>query len=363
MGQQRGDPFEDSPARSINSTPRPPATPRAASNNPVTRTPGNLRRTTELRPTGGDIRPVAGDIRPSGNNVGVSGGGIRPVEVRSPLQNEAYYDAQLRPRTPRYGVTGFSVNSGWDDPPWGDRDPGRREVPRASSATFGGYAETGTSWSSAPAAAGGAIQFRGDSGATEGAGAATEAGRATTTRPVRRYSTPAHVGAASAPRTSSQVVGQPPSVNDDAEWFETRTNTSAVARARRDMRPEVRLAVRLTLENRYAGAMDTVRGAVYRDPEFFAGEPAFADAGTREHVERAIAAYRADSGKRISPADAQFMVAALSASIGDRDAARAAIRAARQEGESRPSGKVLHRVLNRGYSPEGAGAVGDEVQP
>jgi hypothetical protein len=184
LGQQRGDPFEDSSARPIGSTPRPPATPRAASNNAVTRTPGNLRRTTELRPVGGDIRPVAGDIRPSGGDVGVSGGGIRPVEVRSPLQNDAYYEAQLRPRTPRYGVTGHSVNPGWDDPPWGDRELGRRPPPRSSSnATFGGYVESGSSWRSSAAAAGGLVSINGEAGGGEVAGG--EASSAPGTRAVR----------------------------------------------------------------------------------------------------------------------------------------------------------------------------------
>jgi hypothetical protein len=110
------------------------------------------------------------------------------------------------------------------------------------------------------------------------------------------------------------------------------------------------MAVRLTSEGKFLGAVDTVRQAVYREPEAFNAERGslFSDSEITAKLTQAIAAYRDGPHPGVSQADAEFMVAALSASEGQGDAAFAAIRQARAAGEDRPSGKALHRVLSRG---------------
>jgi len=292
--------------------------------------PGQLRRIGEPAPVGGGIRPVGGDIRPVGGDIGVSGGGIRPISIGSPLQNDRSYDSRLRPHTTAVGVSGYSIEPGWDDPPWGPRD-----VQRPAS-SFGSGDSGGV----------------GNAGFGPGVDTSGVASRAVGEAIQRRY-IPAQAWRA-APRPPRAAASAPAvDMGSHADWIDPTPIPSVAARPRRDVRPDLRMAVRLSLGDRMPDAIDAVRPAVYREPEAFnaTAGPLFSDPQMLARIDEAIAAYRTAAPARVSAADAEFMIAVLEAAAGRGDEAFAAIRQARELGESRPSGKSLHRVLSRGRVP------------
>lgn len=323
------------------------------------RTPGFLRPISELRPVGGDIRPVGGGIRPVGGNLGPSGSDLRPVEITSPLANDRSFDARTRPNTTAAGVTGFAIEPGWDDPPW--PDAGDRS---GSGVSLGGSRRSRSSSSSGVAMGGdgssgpvGQVLLPGRFSAGSGtappvvAGASVvganpappspAAGPVANRPPVRR----------SAPASASAGVAAAslPAGAADRDWFDTGEVKPQRARSG-DIRPDLRLAARLTTNGQQAGAVDVVRHAVYQQPEAFSAAQVSlfeSDPAAQERIRLAIAEYTSPGHARVSQVDAAFMVAALSAAIGDSDAAVDAIRSARQLGETRASGKALHRVLTR----------------
>lgn len=309
--------------------------------------PGQLRRLGGPTPVGGGIRPVGGDIRPVGGDIGVSGGGIRPVGIGSPLQNDRSFAGRLRPHTTAVGVSGFAIEPGWDDPPWGPSD-----IERPSS-SFG---------------AGGSAGWEGVSSAGFGPGLDTSGvadgalGDAIARRYVPAPARPWRV----APRTPGVPAGNTDDAGSDTDWIDPSPIPPLAARPRSDVRPDLRMAVRLSLDHRLPGAIDTVRQAVYREPEAFnaAAGPLFTDPHMLARVDEAISAYRDAPPAGVSPADAAFMVAALEAAAGRGDRAFAAIRHARELGEDRPSGKSLHRVLSRGrVAASDGGATPDPLAP
>lgn len=289
--------------------------------------PGQLRRLGEPTPVGGGIRPVGGDIRPVGGDIGVSGGGIRPINVGSPLQNDRSFYSRVRPHTTAVGVSGYAIEPGWDDPPWGPR-----EVLRPAS-SFDSSASGGV----------------GNAGFGPGVDTSGVANPAVGDAIQRRY-VPAQAWRV-APRAPRQAAsGRAIDRGSDSDWVDPTPIPPLAARPRRDVRPDLRMAVRLSLEDRMPGAIDAVRQAVYREPEAFdtAAGAIFSDPQMLAKVDEAIAAYRAAPNTQVSASDAEFMVAVLSAAAGRGDEAFAAIQRARQLGENRPSGKSLHRVLSRG---------------
>lgn len=310
--------------------------------------PGQLRRLGGPAPVGGGIRPVGGDIRPVGGDIGVSGGGIRPVGIGSPLQNDRSFAGRLRPHTTAVGVSGFAIEPGWDDPPWGPSD-----IERPAS-SFGAAGSAG--WEGVSSAGFG--PGLDTSGVADGA-----LGDAIARRYVPAPARPWRV----APRTPGATAGHTADdAGSDADWIDPTPIPPLAARPRSDVRPDLRMAVRLSLDHRLPGAIDTVRQAVYREPEAFNGAAGalFTDPRTLARVDEAIAAYRDAPPANVSPADAAFMVAALEAAAGRGDQAFAAIRRARELGEDRPSGKSLHRVLSRGRAaPPNEGAAPDPLSP
>jgi hypothetical protein len=311
--------------------------------------PGQLRPTGELRPVGGGLRPVGGDIRPTGGSLSPVGAGIRPVEVRSPLQDDRSFNARLRPRTPVNGVTGTVVEPGFDNPPWAE-GPSAGVGGRESGAgpTYGRVLIPGRPM----------IENDGPIGIDLSVMGSRSDDAATRPAPSAAYDLEA--ARAAAIRRSTAAAAR--STGDDRGWFDppaTAPGTSA-----RDVRAEVRLAARLAASSaerseNWSAAVDAMRNAVYASPEAFApgsGGMFSSDPAMQERLRAAIAACGPDAVGRMSAPDAAFMRAALSAAAGDSDAALQAIRQARELGETRPSGKALHRVLSRprAVEPEAA---------
>lgn len=314
--------------------------------------PGQLRRLGGPTPVAGGIRPVGGDIRPVGGDIGITGGGIRPVGIGSPLANDRSFAGRLRPSTTAVGVSGYAIEPGWDDPPWGPSD-----VERPAS-SFGTGRTAG--WESVSSAGFG--PGVNTSGVADGA-IDDSIGRryvpSSTRERVWRVATHAP---SRAQEPDATAADHDASTGDSADWIDPAPIPPLAARPRRNVRPDLRMAVRLSLEHQFHGAIDTLREAVYREPEAFnAAEGAlFGDPEMQARVEQAIATYRAapPGVAGVLPTDAAFMVAALEAASGRGDEAFAAIRHARELGEDRPSGKSLHRVLSRGrMTMPGAGSA------
>lgn len=306
--------------------------------------PGQLRPTGELRPVGGNLRPVGGNIRPTGGSLSPVGTGIRPIEVRSPLQDDRSFNARTRPRTPVYGVTGTVVEPGFDNPPWNENTAGGGAFPASSSSGFGRVFIPGRA----------ARDYTGPIGIDLSSLARREsAAGPTTPEPSAAYD----LDAARAAAANGAATSRPFRARDDAGWFEVAPASSRAATKPRDVRAEVRLAARLASRDagsnpRLAAAVEAMRDAVYASPESFApqgtGTGMFADdAATQERLRAARAAAESSPPRELSASDAAFLRAALSAALGESDAALTAIREARDLGESRPSGKALHRVLSR----------------
>lgn len=312
--------------------------------------PGQLRPTGELRPVGGGLRPVGGDIRPTGGTLSPVGSGVRPVEVRSPLQDDRSFNARLRPRTPVYGVTGTVIEPGFDNPPWTEgSSAGVSGRESAAGPTYGRVFLPGRTVSTSDGPIGIDLSVM----ATRSDGVATN--------PAPNAASDPDAARAAASRRSATVAAR--STGDDRGWFDPPE--SAPATNARDVRAEVRLAVRLAATSAERGenwtaAVDAMRNAVYASPDAFApasGGMFASDPAMQERLRAALAACGPDAVGRTSASDAAFMRAALSAAAGDADAALHAIREARELGEARPSGKALHRVLSR---PR---AVGTEAAP
>jgi|GEM_PF-1818391 len=147
-------------------------------------------------------------------------------------------------------------------------------------------------------------------------------------------------------------------VEVEAEWHEpdAPSATAAIApRPRRDIRPDVRRAARLTAERQYIDAIDTVRRAVVEEPEAFTGRHGNLlgkDKDSEQRLRSALLAFQSPPGRVISATDAKFMAAAIHAVLGEHESALASIRVGRELGEDRPSGRALYRVLSRTDSAE-----------
>lgn len=312
---------------------------------------GFLRPISELRPVGGDLRPVGGNIRPVGGSIGTTGS-IRPIEIVSPLANDRSFEARLRPNTTAVGVTGFAIEPGWDDPPWetGGGAP-------SSAAASEPRSLTRRAAPGARASAGVVVlpgRYAAGAGSTLAARQALMSADAPTDdAPVAAVGAPPAAGRTMNREPAS--VGPRPREGWDPEWFDAVPFPRSARPAAGDPRPEVRLAVRLSLEGRRRDAVEVLRHAVYQNPEAFSavhGSMFARDAAADARLAAAIEAWN-DPDRRTS-ADRAFMLAALSAARGPAPAALEAIREARRLGEDRDSGKMLHRVLSR---------VDDEARP
>lgn len=330
-------------------------------------TPGFLRPITELRPVGGDLRPVGGGLRPVGGNLGTTGN-LRPIEIGSPLANERSFEARLRPSTTAVGVTGFAIQPGWDDPPWPTTDLARDSDPEPRPQSYGRRAaasarDSGTGGSALPreAAAGMLVlpgRSLGPATASVSSSAFSAAQASWRSAPERRRSSRSDDA-----RVSDRLApgaGDAPEALTDPEWDGLSAPALPVRRSGFDARPDVRMAVRLTLDGRTRDAVEALRHAVNQYPEAFTGTSGSMFAGdpaAERRLSEASDVLAEGAGQRLSAVDSSFMVAALAAARGDRETALAAIRDARRLGEDRDSGKLLHRVLSRAQPAAPAGAT------
>ena len=304
--------------------------------------PGQLRPLGDLRITGGGLRPVAGDIRPVGGEIRPVAGDIRPIEIGSPLQNDASFNSRLRAHTPAFGITGNSIEPGWDDVPFGSPSGPLSSFSSSSFGSVSAPARADVGRAVGRVSTAGAVQAPREASGVRGSFAPAASARA----------------AGKTSQTGGQTGGlQSPFFARSSSAWDTpapQPARTALGIVRNDVRPDVRMAARLTLQERYADAIATIRHGVYQDPEAFSGAQALfaGDADAQQKLRQALAVYQSPGDRFMTEADARFMSAAMSAALGEGDAAFAAISAARESGESRPSGITLYRVLSRGRDGE-----------
>jgi len=284
--------------------------------------PGQLRRITELRPVGGDIRPTGGGLRPVGGDIRPTAGDIRPIQTVSPLQNDNSFYNRTRPRTPQLGITGFAVEPGHND------FSGEQSRPPVSGASAQSGSSRGFAAQGARVIVPGSVQF-----GAQRSGPANGQVNGQTIQPDPQAEEPAlPASGIYADRRSAQAEAA--GDVQGKSGFRSRSGRvravplpSAGSSPPRDVRPDVRMATRLTLRGRYADAIETLRHSVYQDPEAYtAANVLFVDdVDMRDRLREAVAVYERRESRRfgssIAETDARFMAAAMSAALGERDAA------------------------------------------
>lgn len=118
-----------------------------------------------------------------------------------------------------------------------------------------------------------------------------------------------------------------------------------------NVEPDFLASVDGTLENEYSASIYAMRRAAGVNPEAMVGAASRvgrlvnSDPNLAQRVRFARAVYQNPPQRVVSEVDARFMVAALSAALGEVDAAERAIAEAKVAGDAHSSTQLLHRAI------------------